>query len=155
MAFKRVIITRKDIGIPIQIPVSSFIRMTSRKPVSQHQTNVISVGVSVTSQTPTHLIQMKIPLISDQKVTQCIKVDSASHMKLQKVIDYARAQQIIPVVGHLHIDKHVAYWEERILASGLIINWLKNKIPLYPRNLIELSMRPDPLHYLLTEEQNL
>ena len=69
--------------------------------------------------------------------------------------DYARAQQLIPVVGRLHMKEHIEYWKKKIQAPSLIINWLRYGIPLFPRELIQLSMKPDPPQYPMTEEQHL
>ncbi|CAG8513192.1 22299_t:CDS:2 [Gigaspora rosea] len=123
----------RTIGIRIQVPIGHFVHTANPIPaLLHHQVNVTSVEGLGTSRTPARPTQMKAPPITAQEVIQPTKIDSANQMKLQEVIDYARAQQIIPVVGRLHMNEHVIYWEEKIQASGLVISWLKNGIPLYP-----------------------
>ena len=66
-----------------------------------------------TLQIPAHPIQMKVPPISDQEGTQHIRIDLTSHKKQQEMTDYARAQQLIPVVGRLHMKEHIDIGKRR------------------------------------------
>ncbi|CAG8699024.1 12347_t:CDS:2, partial [Racocetra fulgida] len=58
------------------------------------------------------------------------------------------------VVGKIHTSVALNYWRIKIKPSPIILNWLENGVPLWPRGVLPLAISPDPKQYPLTTEQS-
>ncbi|CAG8566105.1 18233_t:CDS:2 [Dentiscutata erythropus] len=107
-----------------------------QKPNKPLQANAISVKALATLQMPAHQIQMQILSISNQKNTQYTRTNLTSYKKIQRITDYARVQQLIPVVDRIHIkDKetnklaaadHEALWPHDPLPVEALRTYIDN-----------------------------
>ncbi|CAG8758524.1 12858_t:CDS:2, partial [Racocetra fulgida] len=70
----------------------------------------------------------------------------------ETTVNYTRAIEI-NVIGRLNHPSSVAYWENKIKASPLIIGWLTNGFPLFPRGLLPLAALPEQRQYTMNHEQ--
>ena len=70
-----------------------------------------------------------LPVLRDLQQDQEDRIQN--NQGQQVTIDYTRVQRK-KVVGSLNQSSSVEYWE-KIKSSPLILNWLKNGIPLFPR----------------------
>src|SRR5690242_11858091 len=98
--------------------------------VKTQGTSVISAVALDISQTHVHQTPIKIRdrienSITNHEVIQPIEIGTQDQMRKINAIDYAWAQQLIPVVGRLHWEEHIAYWKQKIQAPYLVVSWLK------------------------------
>ncbi|CAG8446642.1 12480_t:CDS:2, partial [Acaulospora morrowiae] len=148
----------------VEVKKKSFFGPTiGAKTVTQTLASVTSVKDMDIMRVNTHQTQIKtttnIELTTHENIpltkANTIEAITMETMKTGSMIDYIWAQYHIPVTGRLHMRQYVNYWKTKIQPSELIINWLKNGIPLFPKKLLVLANQPDPPHYPLTEEQNI
>ncbi|CAG8520704.1 2945_t:CDS:2, partial [Cetraspora pellucida] len=81
-----------------------------------------------------------------------------------KTIDYTQVQKqemtmlqksvVESVVGKIHTSVALNYWRIKIKPSPIILDWLENGVPLWPRGVLPLAISPDPKQYPLTTEQS-
>ncbi|CAG8667599.1 23358_t:CDS:2 [Gigaspora margarita] len=62
-------------------------------------------------------------------------------------------EEQVSVVGKMQTIEALSYWKYKICSSPVVIDWLENGVPLYPRGVLVLAAKPVPWQYSLLEDQ--
>lgn len=82
-----------------------------------------------------------------------MRIDYTVVEKPVKNMDAIVVEDLFSVVGKLQVPDALNYWKNKIGPSPVVMDWLTNGVPLYPRGVLVLAAQPDPKQYILSEEQ--
>ncbi|CAG8831906.1 36250_t:CDS:2, partial [Gigaspora margarita] len=94
--------------------------------------------------------------VQNQLVNQESKTDHARGVVLTRgpeetVPKVVRNQ--LSVVGKMQAADALDYWRQKIGPSPVVMDWLMNGVPLYPRGALVIAAQPVPKQYVLSVEQ--
>ncbi|CAG8725176.1 11503_t:CDS:2, partial [Gigaspora margarita] len=59
----------------------------------------------------------------------------------------------ISVVERMQVVDALNYWQHKISPSPVVMDWLRNGVPIYPRGMLVLAAKPVPNQYNLSVDQ--
>ncbi|CAG8708473.1 14675_t:CDS:1, partial [Gigaspora margarita] len=62
-------------------------------------------------------------------------------------------EEQVSVIEKIQTIEALKYWKHKICPLLLVMDWLENSVPLYPREVLVLVAKPVPRQYSLLEDQ--
>ncbi|CAG8520380.1 44898_t:CDS:2 [Gigaspora margarita] len=70
-----------------------------------------------------------------------------------RLVEKDTLEDQISVVGRMQVVNALNCWQHKIGLSPVVIDWLRNGVPIYPRGMLVLAAKPVPNQYNLSVDQ--
>ncbi|CAG8792383.1 35974_t:CDS:2, partial [Gigaspora margarita] len=102
------------------------------------------------------LHQVALHKVRKQPVNPEMKTDHTRGMILRggsRNMMPAVIESQLSVVGKMQTSETLNYWQQKIGPAPVVVDWLMNDVPLYPREVLVIAIQPVPKQYTLSAKQ--